>query len=106
MPELRRPLPPFTEDIPDPGQSLGYVPQARILTGDDVPADADVREDLLAVYIRDRGRWRPTVLTGWAPRHPGWAARLQLELGQPPVWIDSSPHVLVPVQAVDAVPER
>lgn len=103
MPELRRPLPPFTVDIPDPGQADGYLPQARVLTAEQVPAADSVREDLLAVYVRDRGRWRPTVLTGWAPLVHGWAARLQLELGGEPVWIEADAHTVVPVQAVDAV---
>ena len=105
MPELRRPLPPFDPGN-IPGTSAEYLPQARILPAEQVPAAETVREDMLAVYVRDRGRWRPTVLTGWAPLAYGWAARLQLAAGAEPVWIEADTHVLAPVQVVDALPGR
>lgn len=78
-----------------------------MLPADRVPAAEAVREDVLAVYVRDRGMWRPTVLTGWARLADGtWAARLQLEAGGEPVWIAADEHTVQPVQAVDSLPAR
>lgn len=106
MPELRRPLPPFDPGNV-PGRSPEYVPQARILPADRTPAAGTVRKDVLAVYVRDRGQWRPTVLTGWARLPDGtWAARLQLEVGAEPVWVAADGHTVQPVQPVDALPGR
>lgn len=105
-PELQRPLPPFDPGA-TPGSSAGYVPQARILPADRTPAPEAVREDVLAVYVRDRGAWRPTVLTGWARLPDGtWAARLQLAVGAEPVWVAADGHTVQPVQVVDALPGR
>lgn len=106
MPELRRPLAPFDPGN-TPGSSAEYVPQARIVPADRVPVPEVIREDMLAVYVRDRGRWRPTVLTGWARLADGtWAARLQLVVGTEPVWIAADGHTVQPVQVVDALPGR
>jgi hypothetical protein len=61
-------------------------------------AGGEVREDLLAVWVRRGGMWHPVVLTGWRQLRPGyWAARLQTGPGEEPVWVEYKGVALQPV---------
>ncbi|MFI5534480.1 hypothetical protein ACIA8O_38695 [Kitasatospora sp. NPDC051853] len=105
MPDLRRPLVPLlpADEIPDPGNP--YLPAVRRVAEAELATAKEPRPDLLAVYVRATGRWRPTVLTGWRQLASGeWMARVQSGLDREPVWVHVDLHTLVPAPVADALP--
>lgn len=104
-PRLCRPLDPFLPagEIPDPGNP--YLPAIRRVSAAELAGAQEVRPDLLAVYVRITGRWRPAVLTGWRQLATGeWVAQVRSGLEREAVWIHVDSHTLVPVPVADALP--